>query len=103
MSVYNPLLRVAQMAKTGEISRSLKGTSEASRGSGSGAIRWCGISGRLPARRRRSGGSGRCLRIRRGSVRVSVSGRMRPGTGVKEGFGLNPANPGDTVKQSTRR
>lgn len=89
------------MAKTGEISQSLKGASEVFQGVGQRGASVVRDIGAAPGTKAALGRFGKMFAYPAGLGAGVGVGAYAAGTGVKEGFGLNPANPADMVKQST--
>lgn len=99
MSMYNPLLKVAQMAKTGEISAGLKATSEAFNKVGMRGAEALKTTKAAPEVRTGIGKLAKYIAIPAGvGVGVGVGG-YAAGTGIKEGFGFS--DPADAVKKSS--
>ncbi|MDN7025079.1 hypothetical protein FGU65_09295 [Methanoculleus sp. FWC-SCC1] len=99
MSLYNPLLRVAQMAKTGEVSGTLKATSETFQKAGAAGVDAVRRVGDAPGVQTAIGRFGKYFGIPAGVGAGVGLGAYAAGTGIKEGLGFSDAT--DAVKKSS--
>lgn len=99
MSLYNPLLRVAQMAKTGEVSGTLKATSEAFQKAGMAGTDAVRRVADTPGVKTAIGRFGKYFGIPAGIGAGVGLGAYAAGTGIKEGLGFS--DTADAVKKSS--